>query len=104
MLPLEVDSSSLAESMVSSLVVLLSQMTEAGPGTLGGRSIDALLTMLVPCVLGVKGIFPVVALVTCEAQSPEYGPELLPSVVSLHLCFPDWSCRLSAELSTRSRM
>jgi hypothetical protein len=40
-------------------------------GTLVGRSRESRLTMLVPCVLGDNGILPVVALVACDAQSPE---------------------------------
>lgn len=58
---------------------------DSGAGVLFVGSNDSLLTMLVPWVLGDKGILPVVALVACEAQSPTYGKEP-PSVFSLHLC------------------
>src|SRR5690606_30182023 len=61
-----------------------------GAGTLisgtGALSPDSLLAMLVPRVLGESGILPAVALVACDVQSPEYGAELLPSVVSLQRC------------------
>lgn len=56
------------------------------PGMLLGLSIDSLLTILVPWVLGEMGIFPVVALVACDAQSPAAAFDALPSVVSLHRC------------------
>jgi hypothetical protein len=72
-------------------VVLL----RVGDGMLGGcvsgdtaigRSVESLLMMLVPRVLGDKGILLVVALVAWLAQSCEPGAELLLSVVSLVRC------------------
>jgi hypothetical protein len=120
MLPFEVESSSRGASTMTSVsaddnvvavvVVVVgwegspNAEAERGRGTLDGRSNESLLTMLVPCVLGDSGIFPVVALVTCDAQSPaEYGTELLPSVVSLHRCFPGGIDFVSPKLSSLYR-
>lgn len=68
-------------------------LVRVGEGLLGGwvsgetfvvgRSVESLLMMLVPRVLGESGILLVVALVAWLAQSCEPGAELLLSVVSL---------------------
>jgi hypothetical protein len=70
-------------------------LVRAGEGLLGGwvsgetvvvgRSVESLLMILVPRVLGESGILLVVALVAWLAQSCEPGAELLLSVVSLVL-------------------
>lgn len=59
--------------------------------------------MLVPCVEGDNGIFPVVALVAWLVQSP--AAELLPSVPSLLLCLfsgPLDSCGVGGSTMTGS--
>jgi hypothetical protein len=71
-------------------------LVRVGDGLLGGcvsgetvvaaRSVESLLMMLVPRVLGDRGILLVVALVAWLAQSCEPGAELLLSVVSLVRC------------------
>ena len=54
--------------------------------TVVGRSVESLLIILVPRVLGDRGILLVVALVAWLVQSCEPGAELLLSIVSLVRC------------------